>query len=146
MCALATHQTVDPVSEPSARSRAPGLDLAVARVMLGAPPAMVAADLGCSVATLMRWVKDKRRRLRRATRENPAPVAADAEPAARVIPMLRHLPDAQNRDRAARERAFVTDRPVEPEDPMVVEAAYQAAEFDYSGRRAARARPLGRAP
>jgi hypothetical protein len=125
----------DPTTGPAVRNRVLGLDRAVAQVMLGAPPAMVAADLGCSVATLMRWVKAERRRLRSVLRAQAAPTVDDAGDApAPTVTIMAHAV-VRSGDRAARERLFTMDRPVEPENEAVVEAAYRAAEFDYSGRR-----------
>ncbi|MEJ0070523.1 MAG: hypothetical protein WDO24_19465 [Pseudomonadota bacterium] len=135
MCALATDRTVDHVTDPGLRQRDLGLERAVMRVMLGAPPAMVAAELGCSVATLMRWVKAQRRKLRRAARENPAPATGDATGSAAPVAAIAYLRGRSSGHSPARERLFAADRQVEPEDPSIVEAAYRAAEFDYSGRR-----------
>jgi hypothetical protein len=122
MSALATDKSA---KQPSAGA---AFERAAIRVMLGAPPALVAADLGCDITTLMRWVKNQRRVLRQAARpEEPAPAAeAPAPVAQRFVPAsIRHV----------RDRQFTADRPVEPENTALVEAAYQAAEFDYSGRR-----------
>jgi hypothetical protein len=95
--------------------------------MLGAPPAMIAADLGCSVATLMRWVKAERRRLRGLLREQAAPAADQAGNApAPTVTVMAHVA-GRSAGRAARERLFTMDRPVEPENAAVVEAAYRAA-------------------
>jgi hypothetical protein len=128
MSTLATDRLPQPSTHPAIADRARGLERAAARVMLGAPPAAVAADLGCDVATLMRWVKAHRRLLRRrAVRETaPSPVAEPTPPAIEPAPM---------RLRGAGARLFPSDRPVAPENSAVVEAAYRGAEFDYSGRR-----------
>jgi len=127
MNALATEKTTKRAAGPAVTDRKLALERAVARVMLGAPPAAVAADLGCDAATLMRYVKIRRRELRRALRADEPAAVAPAEPAApRVVPgSIRQL----------RERQFLADRPVEPENSALVDAAYAASEFDYSGRR-----------
>ena len=102
---------------------------AVVAVMLGAPPAAVAADLGCDVVTLMGWVKAQRLMLQRAAR--PAAAAApsggadDAEPAA----------PAHASARLVATRSLGADRQVAPENSALVDAAYRRAQFDYSGRR-----------
>jgi hypothetical protein len=124
MRAFPTDQTSKPEQSPTIR-------MAVAKVLLGAPPALVAADLGCNVVSLMRWVKAQRREARKTARaaeaaETPqpgeAPTAAAAQPV-RLYP------------RMAGSRVLPNDRTVEPEDSARVAAAYRAAEFDYSGRR-----------
>jgi hypothetical protein len=130
MSALATDRLPQPSTHPAIADRARGLERAAARVMLGAPPAAVAADLGCDVAILMRWVKAHRRLLRRAIRETAPDTAA--ETAETAAPEIRSAPA---RLRGAGARLFPADRPVAPENPAVVEAAYRGAEFDYSGRR-----------
>jgi hypothetical protein len=96
---------------------------AVIAVMLGAPPAAVAADLGCDVATLMGWVRAQRQQLARNARAVQAAAPRDeAEPPAEPLPMRsKHMLGA--------------DRPVAPENSALVDAAYRRAEFDYSGRR-----------
>ena len=120
---------------------------AVMAVILGAPPALVAADTGCDVSTLMRWVKAQRQEFRRANRPAAAPVdTAPADPAddhpdvsddADIdddgdddpAPALRALRSGRGR------RTLPIDRPVAPENSEVVEAAYRRVAFDYSGRR-----------
>jgi hypothetical protein len=131
MSALATDKLPKDPANPAIADRALGLERAAARVMLGAPPAAVAADHGCDIQTLMRWVKARRRLLRRALRESAASLADHAaeEPDDHVVTVV------PVRFRSAGERHFAADRPVEPENSAVVEAAYRAAEFDYSGRR-----------
>jgi hypothetical protein len=133
MSALATDKLPKTATHPAITAQALGFERAAARVMLGAPPAAVAADLGCDVATLMRWVKAHRRLLRRAIREsapdNAPDNASDEEAADHVVR------SAPTRLRGSAERQFLADRPVAPENSAVVEAAYRAAEFDYSGRR-----------
>ena len=127
MSALATDKQLKRSPHPVIADRALGFERAAARVMLGAPPAAVAADLGCDVATLMRWVKAHRRLLRRAIRETVPDLAPEP-----VDPVVRSAPI---RLRGVADRQFSADRPVAPENSAVVEAAYRAAEFDYSGRR-----------
>ena len=126
---------------------------AVMAVMLGTPPAAVAADLGCSVATLMEWVKIQRQLIRRASRpvavETPAASADEAavaddadddaydddaddadDDAAAALQVLRGRPRG-----GQGKRTLPIDRQVAPENSELVEAAYRHAEFDYSGRR-----------
>jgi hypothetical protein len=121
MCALPT----DLVSK---QEPPPQIRMAVAKVLLGEPPAAVAADLGCNVISLMRWVKAQRRELKKAVRassdtDGDAPRGEPAEPVR--LHAIRPLGG----------RVLPNDRPVEPEDSARVAAAYRAAEFDYSGRR-----------
>jgi hypothetical protein len=122
----------DPVSK---QDPSPTIRMAVAKVLLGAPPAAVAADVGCNVVSLMRWVKAKRRELRRSTRADAAdadesmPEPADEAPV-QGMAAVRLFPHGLRGS-----RVLPSDRPVEPEDSARVAAAYQAAEFDYSGRR-----------
>jgi hypothetical protein len=135
MSALATDKQLKRSPHPVIADRALGFEWAAARVMLGAPPAAVAADLGCDVATLMRWVKAHRRLLRRTIRES-APDTADAAAPDSADEAADHVVRAAPiRPRGGAERYFLADRPVAPENSAVVEAAYRAAEFDYSGRR-----------
>ncbi|HUA55696.1 MAG TPA: hypothetical protein VMB81_26155 [Candidatus Sulfotelmatobacter sp.] len=104
---------------------------AVLSVILGAPPALVAADLGCDVATLMRWVRVQRQQLPKATRASDAADAngqPDGEADAAAAPLPLPL-------RCAGKRLLPVDRRVAPENTAVVDAAYRHAEFDYSGRR-----------
>ena len=144
-------------SDPTLTTRALARHRAVMAVMLGAPPAAVAADHGCDVATLMGWVKAQRQQLRRATRpsataaEDPTASARyddagdvreetledddepadddDADDAVPAVHVLRH------RSPGGVKRSLPNDRQVAPENSEVVEAAYRHAEFDYSGRR-----------
>jgi hypothetical protein len=101
---------------------------AIVAVMLGAPPAAVAADLGCDIATLMGWVRTHRLMLLKAAR-----------PAAGVGPggsddQAGH-PEPVPARPAGKQRALGADRQVAPENSALVDAAYRRAQFDYSGRR-----------
>jgi len=110
---------------------------AVLSVILGAPPALVAADLGCDVATLMRWVRVQRQQLLKATRASDAAAPAgdtdaDGQPGGEADAPSTPLPLPL---RCAGKRLLPVDRQVAPENTAVVDAAYRHAEFDYSGRR-----------
>lgn len=123
-----------PTDPASKQEPSPTIQIAVAQVLLGAPPAAVAADVGCNVVSLMRWVKAKRRELRKTVRTTEATPLTDTAdetdtPHDRPTAMVRLHP------RFAGSRVLPSDRPVEPEDSARVAAAYRAAEFDYSGRR-----------
>ena len=127
-----------PTDPASKQEPSPTIRMAVAKVLLGAPPAAVAADVGCNVVSLMRWVNAKRRELRKTIRATESsetveteaaadePVAEAPRRAAMPIPLYPRL---------AGSRVLPSDRPVEPEDSARVAAAYRAVEFDYSGRR-----------
>jgi hypothetical protein len=126
-----------PTDQASKQEPSPTIRMAVAKVLLGAPPAAVAADVGCNVVSLMRWVKAKRRELRRTARTaDEAEATADegvTEPVA--LPIRTASAPVPLYPRLAGSRVLPNDRPVEPEDSARVAAAYRAAEFDYSGRR-----------
>ncbi len=94
-------------------------------VILGAPPAAIAADIGCDVGTLMGWVRAQRQILKAAARPAARPdTSADDEPMQEPIAM-----------RPIAKRMLPCDRQVAPENSALVDAAYRSAEFDYSGRR-----------
>ncbi|MBI3515823.1 MAG: hypothetical protein HY060_17460 [Proteobacteria bacterium] len=131
-------------------SRALARHRAVMAVMLGAPPAAVAADHGCDIATLMGWVKAQRQLLRRATRppesaaENPTAASRDDDADGLEAALEDDEPaDDDDADDAPPERlrarvgkrCLPNDRQVAPEDSALVEAVYRRIEFDYSGRR-----------
>jgi hypothetical protein len=129
MATLAMDRKTTPTPDASPSPRTLARQRAVLSVILGAPPAAVAADLGCDVITLMGWVRAQRLQLQRTARTTvrEADQSAEggrAEDAPAPAP-VRHI---------AR-RMLPNDKPVAPENPALVEAAYQAAEFDYSGRR-----------
>jgi hypothetical protein len=102
--------------------------------MLGAPPAAVAADLGCDVADLMGWVRAQRQVLQRAARpaaaeprrETEAEAEAEGGTTPEPAPVVRPV---------GKQRNLGADRDVAPENSAVVDAAYRRAQFDYSGRR-----------
>lgn len=120
-----------PTDQASKQEPSPTMRMAVAKVLLGAPPAAVAADIGCNVISLMRWVKAQRRELRK-TRAAEAEVdRSDDTPRRPPAEPVRLHPGRM----FGGSRMLPNDRPVEPEDSARVNAAYRAAEFDYSGRR-----------
>lgn len=126
MCALPTDHQQGSKQEMSLTIR-----MAVAKVLLGAPPAAVAADVGCNVISLMRWVKAERRELRKTARTpDTESLNPEASPVREPAVPVRLFPN-----RSVGGRTLPNDRPVEPEDSARVAAAYRAAEFDYSGRR-----------
>ena len=128
-----------PTDQASKQEPSPTIRMAVAKVLLGAPPAAVAADLGCNVISLMRWVKAQRRELRKVARPAEAATAPAADaPATDDAPEAPAAP-VRLHPRLSGSRVLPSDRPVEPEDSARVAAAYRAAEFDYSGRRIRRA-------
>jgi transposase-like protein len=114
---------------------------AVLSVILGAPPAAVAADLGCDISTLMGWVRAQRQQLLKASRA----AAPEAAPAGDPADMDDdHAGDDHADDpavptrlnlRCTGKRLLPNDRRVAPENSALVDAAYRHAEFDYSGRR-----------
>src|SRR5258706_16253270 len=110
------------------------IQMAVAKVLLGAPPAAVAADLGCNVVSLMHWVKTQRREARRTARLAAIQQASEMEEGATATPARAVLP-VPLRPRLGANRMLPSDRAVQPEDCALVAAAYLAAEFDYIGRR-----------
>jgi len=116
-------------SGPRQPDRAVARNRAVVAVMLGAPPAAVAADLGCDVATLMGWVRAQRLMLMKAARP-----AAAAEPNGKAEAAGEAAPEPIPA-RSAAGRALGADRQVAPENSALVDAAYRRAQFDYSGRR-----------
>lgn len=112
---------------------------AVLSVLLGAPPAAIAADLGCDVSTLMGWVRAQRQQLLKAARASAPDASAhpdadadhgDADHGDADHPASTPLPL-----RCTGKRLLPVDRQVAPENSAVVDAAYRHAEFDYSGRR-----------
>lgn len=114
-----------PTDQESKQEPSPTIRMAVAKVLLGAPPAAVAADIGCNVISLMRWVKAQRRELRKTVRT--ADIESSTREPAEPVRLFTGRPLGG--------RTLPNDRPVEPEDSARVAAAYRAAEFDYSGRR-----------
>jgi|SRR5579871_820483 len=121
---------------------------AVLSVILGAPPAAVAADLGCDISTLMGWVRAQRQQLLKASRAATPEAAAPAGDPADVDDAPADDDHAGGDDpagtaamptrlnlRNAGKRLLPNDRQVAPENSALVDAAYRHAEFDYSGRR-----------
>jgi hypothetical protein len=126
-----------PTDPASKQESSPTIRMAVAKVLLGAPPAAVAADVGCNIVSLMRWVKAKRRELRKTLRAAESTETAETETSAEEAeaPARRASMPIPLYPRLAGSRVLPSDRAVEPEDSARVAAAYRAVEFDYSGRR-----------